>query len=268
MERTSKPASATAIIGTVLGSIGTAGVAALGAKAISNNSKCNGPCGTCNGNCAACNYNCGYVHGAYYGPGYYGPGYGIPAANALYGAAATATDVSLQHDLLRENEKVSKLESKIAELESKMYTDATSIATFKESSAALGKIDDKYAGLVKDLNVEAVNNRIEAARNDERLKCLAQSVDFKLDALSKDLNYKIDMSSQQLGHAIEVESERRATADNTIRDWCSCTFVPYKKVIDSTQLCPPVTLTSGAPSNATQVYWQSNTGSGTATVQQ
>ena len=43
-----------------------------------------------------------------------------------------------------------------------------------------------------------------------------------------------------------TESEIRAAEDKATRDWTECNFVKYKKVIDSTQLCPPVTSTAAA----------------------
>ena len=51
---------------------------------------------------------------------------------------------------------------------------------------------------------------------------------------------------------VEVESERRAHADEDIIKWSDCKYVQYKKVVDASQICPPVQLaaTSGGASNA------------------
>jgi hypothetical protein len=147
---------------------------------------------------------------------------------------------------------VSALEAENAELKSKLYSNDVGINTFKEASAMVEKMDDRYSGMFRDLNAEAVNNRVEGARLDERLKCMEKEFNYKLDAVQTRLTDDMKMGFTNLGHAIEVESERRAHEDCDIRRWTECNFVQYKRVIDASQICPPVQLaaTAGGASNA------------------
>ena len=143
---------------------------------------------------------------------------------------------------------VSALEAEIAQLKAEKYTDRTSIDTFKEAAALVEKQGERFSDLIKDLNVEAVNNRVAAARQEEQIKCLQKETDYKLDALRGEMR----LGFTNLGHAIEVESERRIHGDEDIVKWSDCKYVQYKKVVDSSQLCPPAQLaaTSGGASNA------------------
>ena len=145
---------------------------------------------------------------------------------------------------------VSALESEVARLKAEKYADSTGIATFKESAALVEKLDDRYAGLIRDLNKEAVDNRVANARQEEQIKCLQKEFDYKLAAVESKLTSDMKMGFTNLGHAIEVESERRAHEDCDIRRWTECNFVQYKRVIDASQICPPVQLASGGASNA------------------
>ena len=147
---------------------------------------------------------------------------------------------------------VSALEAEIAQLKAEKYADAAGINTFKESAGLIDKLDARYSGLIKDLNTEAVNNRVAAARQEEQIKCLQKEFDYKLAAVESKLTSDMKMGFTNLGHAIEVESERRAHEDCDIRRWTECNFVQYKRVIDASQICPPVQLaaTAGGASNA------------------
>lgn len=143
---------------------------------------------------------------------------------------------------------VAALEAKIARLEAEKYSDRGNVNTFKESSELIDKLDARYSGLIRDLNEEAVNNRVAAARQEEQIKCMQKEFDYKLDAIRSEMK----LGFTNLGHAIEVESERRAHADEDIIKWSDCKYVQYKKVVDASQICPPVQLaaTSGGASNA------------------
>lgn len=118
----------------------------------------------------------------------------------------------------------------------KLYANEVGINTFKEAQIAIDKVDAKF----KDLFDEAVNNRVAAARQEEQIKCLQKETDYKIDALRSEMK----LGFTNLGNAIERESEIRAAEDKAIRDWTECNYVKYKKVIDSNQLCPPVTSSS------------------------
>lgn len=143
---------------------------------------------------------------------------------------------------------VSALEAEIAQLKAEKYSDRGNINTFKESAELVDKLDARYSGLIRDLNEEAVNNRVAAARQEEQIKCMQKEFDYKLEGVRSEMK----LGFTNLGHAIEVESERRAHEDCDIRKWTECNFVQYKRVIDASQICPPVQLaaTAGGASNA------------------
>lgn len=143
---------------------------------------------------------------------------------------------------------VSALEAEVAQLRAERYADRVSIDAFKESAAALEKVDEKYGARTEKIFDELVANRVADARQEEQLKCLQKETDYKLNALRDEMK----LGFTNLGHAIEVESERRAHADEDIIKWSDCKYVQYKKVVDASQLCPPVQLaaTSGGASNA------------------
>jgi hypothetical protein len=134
--------------------------------------------------------------------------------------------------------RIAELEAEVANLNAKLYSNEVGVNTFKEAQIAIDKVDAKF----KDLFDEAVNNRVNAARQEEQIKCLNKEVDYKIDALRSEMK----LGFTNLGNAIERESELRAAEDKATRDWTECNFVKYKKVIDSTQLCPPVTSTTAA----------------------
>jgi hypothetical protein len=152
---------------------------------------------------------------------------------------------------------VCALESEVAQLRAEKYADGVGINTFKESTIALEKSEARFSELIRDLNREAVDNRVAAARQEEQIKCLQKEVDYKLASVAatakaetESLRTEMKLGFADLSNAIQVESERRAVADNSIREWAECRFVQYKKVIDSSQLCPPVRLADGGQSNA------------------
>jgi hypothetical protein len=154
---------------------------------------------------------------------------------------------------------VCALESEVAQLRAEKYADSVGINSFKESAIALEKSEARFGELIRDLNREAVDNRVAAARQEEQIKCLQKEVDYKLAAVAatakaetESLRTEVKLGFTELSNAIQVESERRAVADNSIREWADCRFVQYKKVIDSSQLCPPVRLADGGQSNAVQ----------------
>jgi hypothetical protein len=137
--------------------------------------------------------------------------------------------------------RVCALEAEVAQLKAEKYSDLGNINTFKEAQSLVDKNDEKYGVRFEKIFDELVANRVSNARQEEQIKCLEQR-----------LTAKIEAGDKELAHAICVESERRLNGDNGIRDWTLCNFVQYKRVIDSSQLCPPVQLatSAGGASNA------------------
>lgn len=132
--------------------------------------------------------------------------------------------------------RVAELEAEVANLNAKLYTNEVGVNTFKESQIAL----DKVASNFKDVFDELVNIRVANARTEEQLKCIQKETDYKIDALRAETK----LGFTNLGNALECEIKERKADVQATRDWTECNFVKYKKVIDSTQLCPPVTTTT------------------------
>ena len=147
----------------------------------------------------------------------------------------------MQRGIPCNNDAVSALEAEVARLRAEKYADSTGIATFKEAQSLVEKNEEKYAARFEKIFDELVANRVSNARQEEQIKCLEQR-----------LTAKIDAGDQALANAIAVESERRLNGDVQIREWVNCNFVPWKRVLDSSLLCPPVQLASsaGGASNA------------------
>lgn len=158
--------------------------------------------------------------------------------------------------------EISALESKISQLKSEKYTDNHILDAWKDSNNALNAYKDQVGSRFKETFDELVNNRVASAVQGEQIKCMQKEFDYKLAANAaaakadiSALDAKLNMTAANLGHAIDVEAERRIVADENIKKWTECNYVQYKKVVDSSQLCPPVTLTNGIPSNAAAVYY-------------
>jgi hypothetical protein len=139
--------------------------------------------------------------------------------------------------------RVAELEAEVANLNAKLYANEVGVNTFKESSVALEKVADKFSANFKDAFDELVNIRVANARTEEQLKCIQKETDYKIDALRAEMK----LGFNNLGNAIECEVKERIAAVQATRDWTECNFVKWKKVIDSTLLCPPVgTAAAGA----------------------
>jgi hypothetical protein len=137
--------------------------------------------------------------------------------------------------------RVAELEAEVANLNAKLYSNEVGINTFKESSVALEKVADRFSANFKDAFDELVNIRVANARTEEQIKCLSKETDYKIDALRAEMK----LGFNNLGNAIECETKERIAAVQATRDWTECNFVKWKKVIDSTLLCPPVGTTAG-----------------------
>ena len=133
--------------------------------------------------------------------------------------------------------RVAELEAEVANLNAKLYSNEVGVNTFKESQIALDKVADRFSANFKDAFDELVNIRVANARTEEQLKCMGKETDYKIDALRAEMK----LGFTNLGNAIECETKERIASVQATRDWTECNFVKWKKVIDSTLLCPPVT---------------------------
>lgn len=118
---------------------------------------------------------------------------------------------------------ISAKDAEIGQLKAEKYADSVGIGVFKEVMSAFEKRDEKYSQLFRDLNTEAVNNRLKTC---------------------------------QLEGAIALESERRIAGDQNLYNYVNATFVPGKLVMPLDALCPsamPRYNEWQAPESGTQV---------------
>ena len=160
------------------------------------------------------------------------------------------------------NDVVASLQAEIAQLKAEKYSDRGNINTFKEAQELVDKNDAKYGARFDKIFDELVNNRVAAARQEEQIKCMQKEFDYKIAAVRDEMK----LGFTNLGHAIEVESERRAHADEDIIKWSDCKYVQYQKVVDASQICPPVQL-AATPGGASNVQPTNVVVSGTVTTQ-
>ena len=139
------------------------------------------------------------------------------------------------------SDRCDQLEAENAKLKAEMYANNVGINTFKECDIALDKAQASNGVKFEKIFDELVEIKVKDARQEEQLKCLEQK-----------LTYKIEAGDQALANALATESERRANGDNQLRGYVDCNFVPWKRVLDSSLLCPPVQLatSAGGASNA------------------
>lgn len=193
MEKTSAPT--TGVVGTILGSVGTAGVLAAGGLNLLNG--------------------------------------GMNGKNNHM------------------QEELDKLRAENASLKMGRETDGKIVEAYNSLVNKIELNKDVQSATNKELYQELVRSREAEIRTEEKINAadkirelenLSIRQDFKCQLNALEAQTKLGF--QQLSGEIAVEAERRAAADCNIREWANCTFVPYIKKIDSTQLCPPVTSTT------------------------
>lgn len=148
-------------------------------------------------------------------------------------------------------EEMDKLRAENVSLKMGRETDDKIVEAYNSLVNKIELNKDVQAGTNKELYQELVRSREAEIRTEEKLSAadkirelenLSIRQDFKCQLNALEAQTKLGF--QQLSGEIAVEAERRAAADCNIREWATCTFVPYIKKIDSTQLCPPVTSTT------------------------
>lgn len=125
------------------------------------------------------------------------------------------------------------------------------LADFKSLQVQLDAQNSRFSSQLKDALDEVVRQGKEEVRTAEQLKCAEKISALEHAALQKEIDCKVDalraetkLGFQQVASDLACESERRAAGDANIREWTSCTFVPYKKVVDADMICPKVQLAS------------------------
>lgn len=193
MEKTSAPT--TGVVGTILGSVGTAGVLAAGGLNLLNG--------------------------------------GMNGKNNHM------------------QEELDKLRAENSSLKMGRETDGKIVEAYNSLVNKIELNKDVQAATNKELYQELVRSREAEIRTEEKLNAADKIRELENISIRQDFKCQLNaleaqtkLGFQQLSGEIAVEAERRATAYCNIREWANCTFVPYIKKIDSTQLCPPVTSTT------------------------
>lgn len=185
MEKTNH-APTTGVVGTILGSVGTAGVLAAG---------------------------------------------GLNLLNGGMGMGGRPNHVM---------EELEKLRAENASLKMGMATDTKIVEAYNSLIAKIEANKDIQSATNKELYQEVVRSRESEIRTEEKLKAAEKIRELENLSIRQDFTCQLN--------ALEAQTKmgfQQVTNDiQNVREWASCTFVPYKKVIDSTQLCPPVGTTT------------------------
>lgn len=136
---------------------------------------------------------------------------------------------------IAESQLVAGLMAEIAKEKAERYADAVGINTFKE---ALNLVtNEREARQANDKTTFETLARFdkEIALNNANIEC------FRKEVAHEFVDIRHDFRS-----AIALEAERREAADDRIIDYGQCNYVRYKKVLDASELCPPVVLAARA----------------------
>lgn len=119
--------------------------------------------------------------------------------------------------------EIAKKDSEIAQLKAEKYADGVGINTFKEVLGMFEKKDDKYSELFKDLNKEAVDNRVRLAEVGCEIKSLRTEMANGFANANKDLTYTYNILDTKINNAVNM---------------AECRYVTWAKRIDGDLLCP------------------------------
>ena len=132
------------------------------------------------------------------------------------------------------NDKVSTLESLLAQEKAERYTDQVTLSSQKETFSEFRKADEKLASVLKDVTDGFLQVGNAVSRIDKEIECIrtTMSKDQEINTL------KLVALEEKLSGAIALESERRVAGDNNIYGYVNATFVPGKLIMPVDSICP------------------------------
>jgi hypothetical protein len=135
-------------------------------------------------------------------------------------------------------ERISFLESRVAELESMRYTDQVGIDLYKEIVAVAKEEDAKLGAVTGDLVATIANISKEAALNkqasDYQFALLNQKIDYE-NALA---DQKATCCCEKLNARIDCETQLAALSDASILAYVQSTYIPGTLKFPITAICP------------------------------
>ena len=184
---------------------------------------------------------------------------GVTPSNDMLSAAVTALAPALGGAICGNggSNRLNEAQAEIAKLMAEKYTDRIAAEVYRAAAAERDKVSANFKEVYQEevaLRERTAALELGVAKDKEIAKLEAQLMEARLNGRVDKLEAETRMGFQQVTADLAMESERRCHGDHDIREWAHCTFVPFKKVIDSTQLCPPVELSAGYASNVQPVY--------------
>lgn len=136
------------------------------------------------------------------------------------------------------NEKISTLQSKIAELESQRYTDAVGMSLYREIVAVAKNEDEKLRNVQADLLAAVAQISKDTALNkqasDYQFALTNQKIDYEF-ALT---NQKSECCCERLNTKIDYTNQINELAQAAMLSYVNSNFVPGQLKLPITAICP------------------------------
>ena len=123
--------------------------------------------------------------------------------------------------------RIAELEAKLALETANNYSDKSDVEVFKQAIAMSNAVDEKQNANFRTIAEAVAKLDKEAAVNQARIDCLANSIQKDIDAVRAEAR-----------NAIALESERRINGDQGLYGYVNATFVPGKLVMPKENICP------------------------------
>jgi hypothetical protein len=136
------------------------------------------------------------------------------------------------------NEKISTLQSRIAELESQKYTDAVGMSLYREIVGVAKSEDEKLRTVQADL-IEAIaeiskNSALNKQASDYQFALTNQKIDYEF-ALS---NQKSECCCNNLNTKIDYSNQINELSQAALLSYVQSTYIPGTLKLPITSICP------------------------------
>jgi hypothetical protein len=136
------------------------------------------------------------------------------------------------------NEKISSLQSRIAELESQRYTDSVGMALYREVVGVAKAEDEKLRTVQADLLAAIANISKDTALNkqasDYQFALTNQKIDYEF-ALS---NQRAECCCEKLNSKIDYSNQINELSQAALLSYIQSTYIPGTLKLPVTSICP------------------------------
>lgn len=183
-----------------------------------------------------------------------GAGLGLGIAGTALGLLG---NTGLLNGIFGGGNRVSALESELAQQKAERYTDQQTLKSQRETFTEFRAADEKLASVLEKVTSGFLEVGNAVSQMNKEIECLKTTM-----AKNQEINdLKLKATEDRLSGAIALESERRASGDQNLYCYVNATFVPGNLVMPASKVSPePMPLYNS---------WTAPTGTeqaGTATV--